>query len=173
MSRISSAVQPLVSAPLTWTRSSLARPIAAGGNRLGHHKRPVEVDVDGVAPSAGVDLVEFFPRADEHVADVLHADAGVVDEAMHAAEALDRRLDGRAARLPARDVAIDGMDALLRVLRAGEIDEFTYGDLARRQIRDRHAHARLGETERHGAPEAARAAGHDHGQIGWRNTHDG
>ena len=29
MSRISSAVQPLVSAPLTWTRSSLARPIAA------------------------------------------------------------------------------------------------------------------------------------------------
>src|SRR5262249_45110091 len=50
------------------------------GNCLGHHERPVEVDVDGVAPGAGVDLVEFFPRADEHVADVLHADAGVVDE---------------------------------------------------------------------------------------------
>jgi hypothetical protein len=59
------------------------------------------------------------------------------------------------------------------VLRAGETDEFTYGGLARRQIGDRHAHTRLGETERHGAPQAARAAGHDHGQIGWRNTHNG
>src|SRR5260370_965289 len=29
MSRISSAVQPLASAPLTWARRSLARPIAA------------------------------------------------------------------------------------------------------------------------------------------------
>ena len=61
----------------------------------------------------------------------------------------------------------------LQLLRAGEIDELTHGRLARRQIGDRHAHARLGETERHGAPETARAAGHDHGQIGWRNTHDG
>src|SRR5438132_11985238 len=110
--------------------------------------------------SAPADLVEFFPRPDEHVADVLHAHAGVVDEAVHGAEALDRRRDGGAARLPTRDVAIDGMDALLQLLRAGEVDELAHGRLARRQIGDRHAHARLGETERHGAPEAARAAGH-------------
>jgi hypothetical protein len=44
----------------------------------------------------------------------------------------------------------------LQLLRAGEIDELAHGRLARRQIGDRHAHARLGETERHGAPEAAR-----------------
>jgi hypothetical protein len=144
-----------------------------GANRLGHHERPVEVDVDGVTPGVGADLVEFFPRPDEHVADVLHAHAGVVDEAVHGAEALDRRRDGGAARLPTRDVAIDGMDALLQLLRAGEVDELAHGRLARRQIGDRHAHARLGETERHGAPEAARAAGHDHGQIGWRNPHNG
>src|SRR5262249_21900703 len=48
-----------------------------------------------------------------------------------------------AALLPTRDVAIDGMDALLQLLRAGEIDELTHGRLARRQIRDRHAHAAL------------------------------
>ena len=92
---------------------------------------------------------------------------------MHRAEPLDRCRDRRAARLPARHVAIDAMDALLCPLRAGEIDELAHGRLARRQIGDRHAHARLGETERHGAPETARAAGHDHGQIGWRNTHNG
>ena len=99
------------------------------------------------------------------------ADAGVVDKAVHRAEPLDRRLDRGAALLPTRDVAIDGMEALLHPLCAGEIDELAHGRLARRQIGDRHAHARLGETERHGTPEAARAAGHDHGQIGWRDTH--
>ena len=92
---------------------------------------------------------------------------------MHGAEALDRRLHGRGAIGPARDVAIDGMDALLYLLRAGELGELAHVGLARRQIGDRHAHAGFGETKRHGAPEAARAAGDDHGQIGWRNAHDG
>ena len=104
---------------------------------------PFEVDVDGVAPGVGVDLVEFFARADEHVADVLHAGASVVDEAVH------------------------------RALRAGEIEELAHGRLTRRQIGHRHAHAGIGETERHGPPEAARASGHDHGQNRWRNTHGG
>jgi len=65
------------------------------------------------------------------------------------------------------------MDPLLYLLRAGELGELTHVGLARWQIGDRHAHAVLGETKRHGAPEAARAAGHDHGQVGWRSTHKG
>ena len=92
---------------------------------------------------------------------------------MHGAEVLDRVAHGRGAIGPARDVAIDGMDALLQSLRAGEIDELTHGCRTRRQIGDRHAHARLGETERHRPPEAARPSGHDHGEIGWCNTHGG
>ena len=92
---------------------------------------------------------------------------------MHGAEPLERRRDRSAALFPARDIAIDRMDALMHPLRAGELGELTHVGLARWQIGDRHAHAVLGETKRHGAPEAARAAGHDHGQIGWRNTHDG
>jgi len=134
---------------------------------------PFEVDVDGVAPGVGVDLVEFFARADEHVGDVPHAGASVVDEAVHRAEPLDRGAHGRGAIVPVRDVAIDGMDALLHPLRAGEIEELAHGRLTRRQIGHRHAHAGVGETERHGPPEAARASGHDHGQNRWRNTHGG
>jgi hypothetical protein len=105
--------------------------------------------------------------------DVLHADTGVVDEAVDGAEALDRVAHGRGAIGPARDVAVDGMDSLLYLLRAGELGELTHVRLARWQIGDRHAHAGFGETKRHGAPEAARAAGDDHGEVGWRNAHDG
>ena len=97
-----------------------------------------------------------------------------VEERIHAIDCdVTRWAACTAAVRKAVERSATSVAGIMRVLRAGEIDEFTYGDLARRQIRDRHAHARLGETERHGAPEAARAAGDDHGEVGWRNAHDG
>ena len=52
----------------------------------------------------------------------------------------------------------------------GLFDELADLRLARRQIGHCHGDAGLGKAERHGASQAARASGHDHGGLGWSNT---
>jgi hypothetical protein len=53
---------------------------SAGAICFGHHEGAIDVGIDGSAPCLGVVLVEPFARADLHVAEPLHPDAGVIDE---------------------------------------------------------------------------------------------
>src|SRR5207302_10336952 len=57
-------------------------------DRLGHHERAIEIDVDGSTPGVRVDFKKVLSLSNEDVADVLHAKPGIVDEAVYRAEVI-------------------------------------------------------------------------------------
>ena len=68
---------------------------------------PLKLASIDALPEVGIDLVEALAAADQNIADILHADAGVVDEAMNGAEVIGGLLHRVDAVLPLRDVAFD------------------------------------------------------------------
>ncbi len=105
--------------------------------------------------------------SNEDVADVLHADSGIVDEAVHRAEVISGFFHCAEAIGPVRNVTFDRQKPALQRLLAGKLSQLAHFGSARRQLRHCHPHAAAQEGKRHGAPEPARAAGHEDGLV-WR-----
>src|SRR6202040_1991794 len=125
----------------------------AWGYRPSHHEWSIEIHIYGTAPGVRIHFEKGLAAPDQNIADMLHADAGIVDEPVHRTEVIGRLFYRVHAVLPLRDVAFDAQEPILQRFLAGDVAELAQLGSARRQIGHCHADIASNQGKRHGAPE--------------------
>ena len=126
---------------------------------------PLRFHVYRAAPGVRIHFEEALAAPDQNIADMLHADAGIVDEPVHSTEVIGGLFHRAHAVLPLRDVAFNAQEPILQQFLAGDVAELAQLGSGRRQIGHGHADIASHQGKGHGAPEPARATGDDDGLV--------